>query len=383
MTMRAPRENLFNVQTCEAKIPIDASSVSVLIKPAQGPDTSLELPLPNYKDGNVAIIGDTGCHNTSEGVLDYFSTQNCSSQSSWPFETIAKSVASTEPTLVVHLGDYVYRSISKSFDRWEVWEEDFFKPAKGLFTKAPLLFVRGNHEQCKESPRGWFHFLAPGPYTGEECPKNPVPKTPIYPGQIEAPYTVEWGALKMLMLDSSVASDVKAAPEVVKVFKEQLAALNQQALSANWTDAWLLTHRVTWGCAPSAAISCSASGETLRAAWKAWKPEREAAKTPLAIQKFMAGHIHMFSVADFADQDPLQLIVGNSGASLNGATFWNINDGTRTVKHNYTSNQFGFVLLSNISDPLLDFTTWRLDLLDVNAKVQQQFFVSGKQAIKQ
>lgn len=382
MAVRAGRENLFNVTSCEAFIPEGAQNAAIVYKPAQGPDQKWVLP-PHKLDpettASVAFIGDTGCHNKLEGLSDYLNLQDCNSPESWPFATVAKSIAAQKPSLVIHVGDYAYREVSGSHDRWEVWEEDVFKPMASLMAVSPVLFVRGNHEQCKEWHRGWFHFLDPAPYSETACKPVEGQTTFVYPGQIGDPYTVDWGEFKFLVMDSSVASDTSLSPEVISVLRTQMGSLNDQANARDWKDAWLLTHRVTWGCSPVLGVRCPVAGLSLRKAWDGFKQDRLAKGSALAIQKFVAGHIHLFGMTDFQDTDPLQMIVGNSGATLNGRSIWDISDGSRTVRKSVTSNEYGFALVK----PVPDSETFTVDLRDRNAKTLKQFYVTQNRSVEQ
>ena len=53
----------------------------------------------------IAVLGDTGCR------ITYYADQGCHDQKTWPFATVARSVADKQPDLILHLGDYYYREV--------------------------------------------------------------------------------------------------------------------------------------------------------------------------------------------------------------------------------------------------------------------------------
>ena len=100
----------------------------------------------------IAIIGDTGCRVSELG------RQKCYDSNAWPFEKISDLAAAHKPDLIIHLGDYLYKTIPCPFtkelcykhygDNQGNWTEEFFTPARNLLNTAPWIFVRGNHEKC-------------------------------------------------------------------------------------------------------------------------------------------------------------------------------------------------------------------------------------------
>lgn len=150
---------------------------------------------------SIVVIGDTGCRMT------WYNRQPCRDKEEWPFARIAKLAARRNPDLVLHVGDYHYREAacpdselacegSPWGDVWEVWRDDFFEPAQPLLNAAPLIALRGNHENCSRGGAGWFHFLDVVEARRNEC--EPA----------AAPYFIDLGhALSILALDTGSRRD--------------------------------------------------------------------------------------------------------------------------------------------------------------------------------
>ncbi len=154
---------------------------------------------------------------------------------------IAKSVASWEPELVIHVGDYLYRegpcplgnsgcAGSPFGDNWETWDADFFSPASVLLSSAPWVFIRGNHEMCTRAGKGWFKFL-----------DYQIPLSDCV--EFTEPYAIDIGIVRLLLLDSGSADDFSAPPELVEIYANQIAKLSELAND----DSWFVTHRPVWG----------------------------------------------------------------------------------------------------------------------------------------
>src|SRR5262249_7853682 len=82
----------FDVDVCEAAIPFGTSF--------RVEGTTVKLPVAKMNPTNVLIIGDTGCRET-----------DCREAApAWPFDEIAAAAAQLEPDVVVHAGDFIYRT---------------------------------------------------------------------------------------------------------------------------------------------------------------------------------------------------------------------------------------------------------------------------------
>lgn len=154
---RAGADDGFPVAVCEARAPAGTRQLIVGDSPA---------PILPEEVRRIVVIGDTGCR------LEGRAVQDCNDPEAWPFAAIARRAASRKPDLVIHVGDYYYRETACPADRngcagsshgdnWATWQADFFEPAAPLLAAAPWVMVRGNHELCRRSGRGWFRLLDP------------------------------------------------------------------------------------------------------------------------------------------------------------------------------------------------------------------------------
>ncbi len=279
----APSRN-FDVRICEAPIPAHARSVSV---------AGRQLPPPPAKIRTVAVMGDTGCR------IEIVFFQACKDPVRWPFPTIALQIAAAHPDLIVHLGDYYYRETpclvpecagSPHGDGWKAWDADFFTPAAPMFGAAPILAVRGNHEDCERGGKGWDRFLSIYPYG--DCSER------------ETAWLTSIAGLRFFVLDSSSALDPRPRSILVPEFKGDFAKLR----SLPREDTWLLSHRPMWGFDGSLTRSALALNKTLDAA--------EGDPRTLPIDLAISGHVHLFEALTFADRRPPQVIVGTGGDTL-------------------------------------------------------------------
>ena len=70
--------------------------------------------------------------------------------------------------------------------------------AAPLLAQAPVVFVRGNHEDCRRGGDGWARLLDASPWRGA-CPET------------DRPFVVRLGALSLGVMDSSLADDREAS----------------------------------------------------------------------------------------------------------------------------------------------------------------------------
>ncbi|MBV8845222.1 MAG: metallophosphoesterase [Bryobacterales bacterium] len=271
---------------CELEIPPNTKTASVNGRP---------LVLPHPDPVRVAVFGDTGCR--IKGVQ----LQDCNDPALWPFQTVAGAAAAVRPNLVIHVGDYLYREDpcprdkqgvcggSPSGDNWGAWNADFFKPAAKLLAAAPWMFVRGNHENCQRSWRGWFYYLDPRPWTGM-CEN------------ISRPYSVELGKFQAINFDSSAVNDNQSAGEQTAAYSSQLASLHAR-------NAWLVDHHPFWGVRAGVPNQPPAVDTvTLQQAWEKAAPQ--------GIDMVLSGHTHLFEVLSYGGTRPVQIVAGDGGTKL-------------------------------------------------------------------
>jgi Calcineurin-like phosphoesterase len=283
----APSPPDYPVRSCETALPPDAKRVAL---------AGRRLPLPARRPRRIVVVGDTGCRLKA---VDGF--QACNDPGAWPFARVARSIARWRPDVVIQVGDYLYREEpcpegnrgcegSPFGQNWPTWDADFFSPAAPALRAAPWLFVRGDHELCSRAGPGWFRFLDPGPM-------------PASCQDVTEPYSVDLGRVRMLVLDTALASD--RAPLNPDFYVSQFGALRAMAGS----NAWLLAHKPMWGLLPdSSGASVTVLNPTLQAA--------SGNSLPPGVRLVLTGHIHLAEVLGFAGVRPPQIVAGISGTLL-------------------------------------------------------------------
>ncbi len=273
MRERAATTDAFPDLVCDVEVPPGVRHLRVGDRP---------LPAPAHDPRTVVVFGDTGC---SIGPL---LAQACDDPVKWPFAGVARTVAALHPDLVIHVGDYLYREHacplladckgSPHGDDAAAWNADWFAPAEPLFAAAPLVLIRGNHEECRRSGTGWFRYLDPHPAT--EC------------ADATEPYAIDFGSLRLVAFDSAVADDRSVDAERTTLYRRQFARARELAGGAR--AAWFVTHRPPYTNADERA----ALGEELG-----------------PFDAVLAGHIHNFTAMNVDGHPPL-LINGTGGAPL-------------------------------------------------------------------
>jgi Calcineurin-like phosphoesterase len=283
----APSLPDYPVRSCETALPPDTKRVTL---------AGQRLPLPARRPRRIVVVGDTGCRLKA---VDGF--QACNDPRAWPFARVARSIARWRPDVVIQVGDYLYREEpcpegnsgcwgSPFGQNWPTWDADFFSPAAPALRAAPWLFVRGDHELCSRAGPGWFRFLDP----------RPMPATCQ---DVTEPYSVDLGRVRMLVLDTALASD--RPPLNPDPYVSQFAALRAMA----GRNAWLLAHKPMWGLLPdSSGASVTVLNPTLQAA--------SGNSLPPGVRLVLTGHIHLVEVLGFAGDRPPQIVAGISGTLL-------------------------------------------------------------------
>jgi predicted phosphodiesterase len=310
----------FEIRICEAILDRSIRSAEI---------NGVGLALPKAAPERIVIIGDTGCRvKTKKGSPAWI--QDCSNPEAWPFQKISEAAARLNPDLVIHTGDYLYRESAcpggakgceafPSGDTFASWNADFLTPARSLLTRAPWIFVRGNHESCTRAGEGYFRLLDPQPFN-PVCIEEPEP------------YLVAFSSIRFAVLDTSLKA----------VRSERIRALKPLKLSSDV----LLSHRPLWG---------EENAETV-------------GPVPGAKLVF-SGHWHLFHLSTYEDGRAMQVVVGNSGTELiknprQSPTGTEV-DGT-SLKESSLIPGFGFTVLEKAGGH------WELQARDVTGQVKMR-----------
>ena len=329
------------------------------------------LPLPRPRIDRIVLIGDTGCRLKDADKA----WQGCNDPAAWPFAAIAAKAAALHPDLVLHVGDYLYRENPCPADQqacahtaWgygeDGWRADFLAPAAPLLAAAPWAMVRGNHEECARAGQGWWRLLDPhGLHPGRDC-LDPAQDAA---GDHTDPYAVDLGGGTQLVVADfmEMASGKHKDPAVAATVASDMAQITSLASDAK--DSFVTVHyplnAVMWDKdAPGAVVIGS-------------KPVSTFAPGPLPahVRAMLAGHIHLFQYARFADR-PAQVITGFSG-TMEDAALAPLSLGEAQGKTGAGSisalttivNRFGYALMERQGGG------WRLTVFAQDGAVMGQF----------
>ncbi len=273
MHERARREAGFGDVVCDAVVPASARRVRVADRP---------LPAPVHDPRTIAVLGDTGCRISTAQV------QACNDPNEWPFPTVARAIAAAHPDLVIHVGDYLYRekacpifarcADSPHGDDAPAWYADFLTPAGPMFAAAPVVLMRGNHEECDRNGPGWFRYL--DAHESTTCTED------------TEPYAVDLGDLRLVGFDSAIAEDRTVDASRDPVYRKQFAEVRRMAKAG--ATSWFVTHRPPYINADE-------------------RVAMDGALVPF--DAVLAGHIHFFAAMNVATLPPL-VINGMGGTKL-------------------------------------------------------------------
>jgi hypothetical protein len=312
------------------------------------------LPGPVADPQRILIIGDGGCRSKGD------KHQDCLKPETWPFAQVAAEAAKLKPDLVIHVGDYVSREQAcpanvavcqnQPFgDNWAAWDADVFTPLKPLLAVAPVVFTRGNHEDCKREGLGYLRLLAPQAFDPKAgC----IPHLP--------PYAVPFARLNLVVSDDADAEDTSVVDAEVPVYRAEIANLaNEKA------PTWWVLHRPIWGLI-SGPLGIPAGGnQTILAVV-------QDKGIPAPVELMLSGHIHTFEAINYTPDPhvPPQILSGRGGdlmdptpANLHGAIFQG-SSGVH-VKDGISVPEFGFSLMTRTDDG------WRIDVYDGHGAIQR------------
>ena len=284
------------ITVCEFSFTFPVSQITI-----DNAGTPLSLPGINGQSDNILVLGDTGCR------LKGSSLQWCAGGSitrgMWGFPQISTSASSqSQPDFILHVGDYNYReNVSATGtacdpfdqqrgwvhcgDNWPTWQDDFFAPSSlvnnqgnNLLTRAPWLFVRGNHEDCNRAGQGYYLFF----YSGQapsNCDSNN--QTNI------SPYRVALTNLDIYVADTSAEDSSYAQQSFSKI---------NHNLTGSTKNVWLTTHLPMEDLGSAFANSGLAQQTVLK-----W---------------IHVGHVHLFQHNSATSMMQAETISGGGGTKL-------------------------------------------------------------------
>ena len=239
-------------------------------------------------------------------------------------------------------------------DRWEVWEEDFFKPAKPLLETVPFVLVRGNHEECERGGIGWSRTLDPYPLVSKsDCLK---------PGE---PFVADIGSPKIVVMDVSTAGENRANEKQAERFRAQFASISRLVPEG---PVWVTFHRPIWASGGAALGFTLGDNKTLAAAAKG--------SIPANVDALLSGHIHTFQLLGYGTDLPLQIVSGHGGDELHttapsdpvGLTI----NGVTVTTGRGAPGMFGFALLQR------DGAGWQILNHDMEGRVHDTCRMEGR-----
>ena len=342
------KEAAFAVLTCEAELPPGIRRARV---------GGVDLPLPRAAIERIVIVADTGCRmKASEHAF-----QDCNDAQRWPFARVMQSATATKPDLVIHIGDLHYRespcpagNTGCAGNPWgygyDVWQADFFNPARPLLAAAPWVFVRGNHESCARAGQGWFRFLDTQPWSeARSCndPKRDADADHSEPYAV--PITQD---TQLLVFDSSRTSGkpFTASDPAYAKYMAQMQAVER--LTKQKANSLFMSHHPLLAFAPVKEPGQFKPGGNagLQSVFERLYPER---LFPEGVNLAMHGHVHLFEAISFKSAHPATLVLGNAGSANEGRAPDAVPAGAQAYKgavvEDYAArSEFGFATLDRV-----------------------------------
>jgi len=322
-----------DVVVCSAPIPTGATAASVA-----GQDIPAAMPTDLQ---TVAAFGDSGC-------LIKKVVQNC--REDWPLRPLAEQVARAQPDLIIDVGDYYYRERACPSDAQDKcggspapargvpfidsaagWIADYFDPVSPMFSAAPLLAVRGNHELCSEAGNGYFLFLDYRDGSEDVCAPRADGRAPVVqtkPWKVDVPL-ITGKDLRLVVVDSAHGWDYGISP-----WAGRQRGLYQRAATMAKNPgglSWLVTHQ------PPLAITTTKYNPGNVPNWTNWVAVDQTVGSRGLLKRYAAivsGHLHLSQVVKIPGLPP-QFVFGGGG------TFLDPPDGYTTPKYGPLANSKG------------------------------------------
>lgn len=264
----------------------------------------------SFKSDNlkIAILGDTGCRLIENQFGAKY--QDCPNPKEWPYAKAVATITKETYDFAIHTGDYHYREkctdavlcpqLTKSLGYgWPAWWDDFYGPSQALFEKSPLLFVRGNHEDCNRAYSGWGPLSSSNKKFQDRC------------HEIEPYQWIEMGDLVLINFDDSAFIDreeLKTGDR--EKWVQQLKQLEMRlAELKNKKEIWFIAHKPVVGFMPD-----KSTAEPIEIKKNLYSVMKEVGLLS-RIDFLLAGHLHSQQLMNSADL-PLQIVVGATGTAL-------------------------------------------------------------------
>jgi predicted phosphodiesterase len=342
---------------CAAAIPAGAATASI---------AGIPLPLPVVDPQRILVLGDTGCRIKGSAL------QACNDPARWPFPQLAQAAAKLKPDLIVHVGDYLYRESacpagnqgcagSPWGDNWTSWQADFYTPAATLLAAAPIVLVRGNHEDCNRAGPGWLRLQGPLSFDSAALCERHLPL-----------YDVDLGGLRLAVMDDATAEETELNRDDSPVYAAELTGL-----AAIKAPVWFVHHRPIWA-AVTGPLGIPIGGNLTLIDATRIAAMQNGPRIAASVELMLSGHIHSFEAINFTKGVPPQIVAGNGGddllitpKNLKGTQF--LGHSGVTVADGLSVGGFGFLLMTRAADG------WTIDLYDsAGGKTRTCRFTSGK-----
>ena len=315
------------------------------------------LPVPVANPQRILVLGDTGCRIKGAAL------QACNDPAAWPFPQLAAAAAKLKPDLIIHVGDYLYRESacpagnqgcagSPWGDNWTSWQADFFDPAAPLLAAAPIVLVRGNHEDCKRSGPGFQRLMGPGDAGGPCLAHEPL-------------YTADLGGLTLGVLDDADSDETDLNHATAQIYADEIASLGKAS-----SPVWLVHHRPTWA-AITGPLGIPIGGNLTLMDASSINAQKGGPLIPPSVELMLSGHIHTFEAINYNQAVPPQIVAGNGGDNLDitpknlrGTQF--VGHSGVTVADGLSVGGFGFLLMTRVTDG------WTIDLYDPSGQPKGQ-----------
>ena len=305
--------------SCSAPIPAKSVSARVL-------STTIPHAMP-ARITSMAVLGDTGCRIKGAAI------QACNDPAAWPLATLSATIAAQKPDLTVFLGDFFYREGVCPAEQTAAcggspapgavpfkdsalgWNADTFIPMAPLLAAAPLVVVRGNHEDCPRGGNGYFIYMDPREGTEGTCAPAETPAGELVKPvpDLTAPYAIDVQVskgrnLRFIVIDSAAGFDCEVTPLLAK---ETAAYASARKLAKGSDQYWLLVHRPIAAWTP--ADDCAEGGS-----WVAADQQIASYGQLAPYDLILSSHIHLVESMNIPGI-PGQLILGNGSTQLDAA----------------------------------------------------------------